>query len=38
MIKIGNQTVKFDNYISILETSSIVGPKEANRPNGCIFR
>lgn len=37
MKKIGNQTVKFDNSISILETSSIVGPKEANRSNGFIF-
>ncbi len=32
MKKIGNQTVVFDNKISILETASIVGPKEADGP------
>ena len=29
MKKIGNQTLKFDNPVNILETASIVGPKEA---------
>lgn len=31
MQKIGKQTVKFDNPPSILQTASIVGPKEADR-------
>ena len=29
--KIGNQTIKFDSPPTILETASIVGPKEARR-------
>ena len=29
MKKVGNQTIKFDNPPTILETASIVGPKEA---------
>lgn len=37
MQKIGKQSIKFDNPISILETSSIVGPKEADRSFGKIF-
>lgn len=37
MKKIGSQTIKFDNPVTILETASIVGPKEAERPNGKIF-
>ena len=32
MKKIGKQTVIFDNPITILETASIVGPKESNGP------
>ncbi len=31
MQKIGKHTVKFDNPPSILQTASIVGPKEADR-------
>ena len=38
MQKLGTQTVKFDTPISILETASIVGPKEADRAFGKIFR
>ena len=30
MQKLGSQTIKFDNPINILETASIVGPKEAD--------
>lgn len=37
MQKIGKQTIKFDNPITVLETSSIVGPKEAARTHGKIF-
>lgn len=37
MQKIGMQTIKFDNSISILETASIVGPKESNRTISTIF-
>ena len=32
MKKLGKQTIKFDNPISILSTASIVGPKESNGP------
>ena len=32
MTKIGLQTIKFDSAPYILETSSIVGPKEAEGP------
>ena len=34
MHKIGKQTVCFDNPPIILQTASIVGPKEANGPMG----
>ena len=37
MKKLGSQTIKFDNPITVLETASIVGPKEANRPYGKVF-
>ena len=37
MIKIGNQTIKFDNPVSINETASIVGPKEADGPVAEYF-
>ena len=37
MQKLGNQSIKFDNPITILETASIVGPKESNRAYGKIF-
>ena len=37
MQKLGNQTIKFDNKISILETSSIVGPKESQGPLAKYF-
>ena len=37
MQKVGKQSIKFDNPISILETASIVGPKEANRSFSKIF-
>lgn len=36
MHKIGKQTVCFDNPPIILQTASIVGPKEANGP-GKLF-
>ena len=32
MKKIGSQTIKFDNPITILDTACIVGPKEADGP------
>ena len=32
MQKLGMQTIKFESPITVLETASIVGPKEANRP------
>lgn len=35
--KIGNQTIKFDNPPTILETASIVGPKEAQGPLAKYF-
>jgi len=37
MQKIGSQTVKFDNKISVLEAASIVGPKESNGPMAKYF-
>ena len=37
MQKIGKQTIKFDNPISILETASIVGPKESEGPLAKYF-
>jgi len=37
MIKVGNQTIKFDNPVSITETASIVGPKEADGPIAQYF-
>ena len=35
--KIGKQTIKFDNPITITEAASIVGPKEANGPLASYF-
>ena len=37
MIKLGKQTLKLDNKISILNTGSIVGPKEAAGPIAKYF-
>lgn len=37
MKKLGSQTLKFDNPITILETASIVGPKEAEGPLAPYF-
>ena len=37
MQKIGLQTIKFDTPITILETASIVGPKEAEGPLAQYF-
>ena len=37
MKKIGNQTIKFDNPVTILATSSIVGPKESDGPLAKFF-
>ena len=37
MQKLGIQTIKFDNPINILETASIVGPKESNGPMAKYF-
>ena len=37
MRKIGSQTIKFDNPITILETASIVGPKESEGPLSHTF-
>ena len=37
MQKIGSQTIKFDTPITILETASIVGPKEAEGPLAQYF-
>ena len=37
MKKIGKQTITFENPPSILETASIVGPKEANGPLAKYF-
>ncbi len=37
MKKIGAQSIKFDNPITILETASIVGPKEAEGPLADYF-
>ena len=37
MQKLGSQTIKFDNPINILETASIVGPKEADGPIAQYF-
>ena len=37
MKKIGTQTIQFDNPPTILETSSIVGPKEAEGPLAKYF-
>jgi len=35
--KIGKQTISFDNPITIVETASIVGPKEAEGPMASYF-
>ena len=37
MKKLGKQTIKFDNPITILETCSIVGPKEGEGPLSKYF-
>ena len=37
MEKLGKQTIKFDTPISILNTASVVGPKEANGPLAKYF-
>ena len=37
MQKLGKQTIKFDNKITVLETASIVGPKESNGPMAKYF-
>ena len=37
MKKIGSQSIKFDNPITVLETASIVGPKESNGPMAKYF-
>ena len=37
MQKIGSQTIKFNIPITIVETSSIVGPKEAEGPLSQYF-
>ena len=37
MKRFGIQTIKFDNPITILETASIVGPKEADGPMASFF-
>lgn len=37
MKKIGTQTIKLENPVTILETSSIVGPKESNGPLAKYF-
>ena len=37
MKRLGSQTLKFDNPITILETASIVGPKEADGPMADYF-
>ena len=37
MQKLGRQTIKFDNPITVLETASIVGPKELNGPMAKYF-
>lgn len=37
MNKLGKQTIKFDNPITITEAASIVGPKEANGPLAKYF-
>ena len=37
MKKLGNHTLKLDNPVNILETASIVGPKESNGPLSRYF-
>ena len=37
MKRLGSQTIKFDNPITILETASIVGPKESQGPLAEYF-
>ena len=37
MKKLGTQTIQFDNPVTIVETSSIVGPKEAEGPLAKYF-
>ena len=37
MQKLGKQTLKLEHPVTILETASIVGPKEANGPLAKYF-
>ena len=37
MKRFGSQSIKFDNPITILETASIVGPKESEGPMAKYF-
>ena len=37
MEKLGKQTIKFSNPVTILETASIVGPKESEGPMAKYF-
>lgn len=37
MKKIGSQTIKFDNPVTIVDTACIVGPKEADGPLAKYF-
>ena len=37
MKKLGNQTLKLDNPPTILDTASIVGPKESDGPLAQYF-
>ena len=37
MKKLGTQTIGFDNPVAIVETASIVGPKEADGPLAKYF-
>ena len=32
MKKVGKHTLKMDNFITVSETASVVGPKESNGP------
>ena len=37
MTKLGNQTIRLDTPVSILNTASIVGPKESEGPMSKYF-
>ena len=37
MERLGKQTIKFDTPVTILETASIVGPKESEGPMASYF-